>query len=137
MLGVMGSWAVIEAALARRKPPRNQAWLADELGISAQAINAWKSRGVPANRYLELAEKLDLTVKQIAGREPPPWDVPAGWPFPSIDSARFARLTERQKGEIEGEVRRLIESFERSSAGGGSGESSTSHLGASKASRTR
>jgi len=35
-----------------------------------------------------------------------------GWPFPSIDPARFERLTAEQKVEIRGVVRNMIQAFE-------------------------
>lgn len=111
---LMGPWEVIEAALARRKPSRDQAWLAAQLEISEQAVSNWKTRGVPSRQYERLADLLNLTIPQIIGREPPPWESAEGsWPFPSIDVARFSRLTSRQQGEIEGKVREMIERFEQ------------------------
>lgn len=110
---LMEPWDVIEGALARRKPPRDQAWLATQLGIRAQAVTNWKTRGVPKTQYEALADLLGLSLEQIAGRAPPPWEAEAGgWPFPDIDSARWARLTELQKGEIQAKVRELIAMFE-------------------------
>lgn len=112
-IGPMTPWEVVEGALARRKPKRNQAWLAQQLGVGTQAVTNWKLRGsVPTGQYRALADLLHLTVEQIEGRAPAPWEKGDGWPFPDIDRARFDRLTEMQQGEIQGEVRKLIEKFE-------------------------
>jgi len=110
----MRPWDVIEGALARKKPPRDQAWLARELDISEQGVSNWKSRGVPRAQYERLADILGLTMEQVAGREPPPWErTDAAWPFQSIDRSRYDRLNERMKGEIEGKVREQIERLEQ------------------------
>lgn len=109
----MSPWEVIEGAMARRRPQRDQAWLAVQLGIGEQAITNWKTRGVPKGRYLEIADLLGLTVKQVAGQEPPPWANEKGnWPFPDIDPARWMALNDYQRGEVQGEVRKLVERFE-------------------------
>lgn len=118
IIEVMTPWEVIEQALARRRPPRSQEWLAAELSsvtgqsITAQAITNWKVRGVPRGRYTDLADVLGLTTDQVAGRAPLPWERHDSWPFPGIDPARFDRLTELQRGEIQGKVREMIERFE-------------------------
>lgn len=123
-------WEVIEGALARKKPKRDQAWLAKKLDISEQAISNWKERGVPRSRYEDLADALGLTLEQIAGRAAAPWEVgESEWPFASIDAARWSALTERQRGEIEGKVRELIEKFEAQRSTG-SGKSSPSQSSA-------
>jgi hypothetical protein len=128
----MSPWEVIESALSRRKPPRDQKWLAQELGIGAQAITNWKKRGVvPSAHYAALAELFGLSMEQIAGKAPAPWEGSSGeWPFPDIDSARFMRLTPTQRGEIQGKVRELIERFE--SEPKSSGKLSNSGHGAPK-----
>lgn len=123
-IGEMTPWEVIEEALARRKPPKNQEWLADQLTqrsgkrVTPQGISNWKSRGVPAARHAELADLFGLTTDQVAGRAPLPWEKDAGWPFPDIEQARYDRLRDMQKGEIQREVRKLIEAFERESVSG-------------------
>lgn len=89
----MTPWQVIEEALARRRPPRGQKWLADELGESIQTISNWKTRGVPARRFREIANALGLTLDQIEGIEPLPWDVAAGDSLPLSDDLRQKLLT--------------------------------------------
>jgi hypothetical protein len=123
----MTPWEVIEEALARRRPPRNQEWLAEQLSklsgrtVTPQGVSNWKTRGVPPARHGELADLFGLTTDQIAGRAPLPWETNTGWPFPGIEEARFLRLDDTQKGEIQGEVRRMIERFERSASGKSAG----------------
>jgi hypothetical protein len=122
----MTPWEVIEEALARRKPPQKPQWLADRLGASAQVMTNWKKRGVPAARYRAIAEVLGLTVDQVEGVAPLPWRNESGWPFPDIEQARFQKLTELQKGEIQARVRDMISEFEQASAPGkSSGSQST------------
>lgn len=137
---LMRPWEVIESVLARRKPPRDQAWLSrqfDEHGvtISEQAISHWKKRGVPAARYDLLCEILGLTYHQLTGKEPLPWERKGegAWPFPDIDAARWAALTELQRGEIQGKVREMIEGFERARSGSGESSGSSSDRAPRKA----
>lgn len=127
----MTPWEVIEEALARRKPPQKPQWLADRLGVSAQVMTNWKRRDVPPARYRAIAEALGLTVDQVEGVAPLPWRNEAGWPFPDIEQARFQRLTELQKGEVQAKVRELIAEFERAA----SGKSSASQPSASHSRR--
>jgi phage repressor protein C with HTH and peptisase S24 domain len=69
------SWNVVEAALGRRRPPRDQTWLANSLGVKPQAVNNWKRSGeVPPGRYLQIAQQFGLTADQVAGKEPLPRD---------------------------------------------------------------
>lgn len=122
----MTPWEVIDGALGRMNPKQDQAWLAKKLGISEQAVSNWKARGVPRGKYVDLSKVLGLTMEQIAGLAPVPWEKDESeWPFPDIDRARWARLTDIQRGEIQGKVRELLEEFENQRATG-SGKSSTS-----------
>jgi len=107
----MTPWEVIEEALRRKRPAKKPAWLAERLAVTAQVVSNWKTRRVPPERYREIAEALDLTVDQLEGVAPLPWES-TGWPFPGIDQARFDRLDQIQKGEIQGKVREMIEEFE-------------------------
>lgn len=70
-------WQVIEQALARRRPPRGPKWLADELEESIQTVSNWKARGVPARRMRAIGRVLGLSLDQLEGLAPLPWDVPA------------------------------------------------------------
>lgn len=123
----MTPWQVIEEALGRRKPPRKPQWLADQLGVSAQVLTNWKARQVPPARFRAIADVLGLTVDQIEGLAPLPWETETGWPFPDIDQSRFNRLTDLQKGEIQRKVREMIAEFEAS--GQQSGKSPGSQSG--------
>jgi hypothetical protein len=131
-IGEMSPWEVIEQALARHRPPKNQEWLAEQLSrtgkpVTPQAISNWKKRQVvPTARFAEIADLFRLTTDQVAGRAPLPWETVQGWPFPGIDEARFARLDDMQKGEIQAKVREMIEGFEARRAGGGGGGSGKS-----------
>lgn len=69
----MTPWEVIEEALAHRRPRRGPKWLADELHEKIQVVSNWKARGVPARRYRDIATVLGLTIDQIEGIEPLPW----------------------------------------------------------------
>jgi hypothetical protein len=123
----MTPWEIIDSALTHKK--RKWAWLANELDISAQAVTNWKTRGVPAGQFRAIATVLSLSVDQVEGREPLPWDKSDGWPFPGIDRARFDHLDPLQKGEIQGKVREMIAEFEK--ARQSSGKSTTSAPSAS------
>ena len=109
---VMTAWQVIEEALSRKRPVRNATWLAEQLGIGIQSITNWKARGVPQGRYVEVGAILGLTAEQLAGVAPLPWEKSGDWPFPDIDRARFDALTDVQRGEIQGVVRRMLTDFE-------------------------
>jgi hypothetical protein len=135
-MGGVTPWQVIEEALARLRPPRNKEWLSAELqargeNVSPQAVGNWKKRGVPGNRFIVLGEILHLTPRQVAGLDPLPWEVAEGWPFPEIDQARFTKLSPTQVGEIQAEVRKLLEKFEREAAER-SGKSAGSQAGANQ-----
>jgi hypothetical protein len=124
-----GTWQIIEQALAHKKPPRKVQWLADKLDVSAQVMTNWKTRRVPAARLRSIAEALGLSVDQLEGLAPLPWDDDAAWPFESISRERFERLDDPQRQKIEGAVLALVLEFERKQSS--SGKSSDSSNGAS------
>jgi hypothetical protein len=70
----MTPWEVIQLSLAHMRPPRNTQWLADQLGMSIQAVSNWKNRGVPARHYREIASALGITVDQLEGIDRLPWE---------------------------------------------------------------
>lgn len=70
----MTPWEVIQEALLHRRPIRNLQWLAEQLGVSIQAVVNWRARGVPANRYRDIAAALGINIDQLEGIEPPPWE---------------------------------------------------------------
>lgn len=105
-------WQVIEEALARKRPPRGPKWLADELNESIQTVSNWKVRGVPVRRYREIANALGLTVDQIEGLEPLPWERLAqdsGWPFTVVTREEILALDENQLGMVEGAMLATLE----------------------------
>lgn len=103
----MTPWQVIEEALAHKRPPRSQKWLAEELGESVQTISNWKNRGVPARRFRDIANVLGLTVDQIEGLHPLPWDRPnsAAWPFSNELLNRVLILLDDERGRLEAVMR--------------------------------
>lgn len=69
------TWEIIEEALAHRRPRRSPQWLADQLRVTIQVVSNWKGRGrVPANRLRDIATVLGLSIDQLEGLEPPPWE---------------------------------------------------------------
>jgi hypothetical protein len=78
----MTPWEVIEEALAHMRPVRSLQWLADEIKVSIQVVVNWRTRGVPPRRYRDVAAALGITIDQLEGVEPLPWErleeAPAG-----------------------------------------------------------
>jgi hypothetical protein len=97
----MTPWEVIEQAMRWRKPGKDQKWLAEEVGTSAQAITNWKTRGVPTRQYRKLAQVFDLTVDQIEGLEPLPWAKQLSWPFSEELHARLSTLETKDLSQLE------------------------------------
>lgn len=100
----MTPWQVIEEALARKRPPRGPKWLADALGESIQTVSNWKARGVPVKRYREIANALGLTVDQVEGIEPLPWERfsdGGGWPFSDELHRKVIILSDEQLYRLE------------------------------------
>jgi hypothetical protein len=112
----MTVWEIIDIAL--RRQGRNQKWLAGELHVKPQAVNAWKKDGVPqgTDRRREIARVLKITLDQLEGLEPLPWD--KGWPFPDVEQERFYGLTPAEREEVQRKVREAIEEIERARKGG-------------------
>jgi hypothetical protein len=70
----MGTWHVIEEALVHMRPRRTPLWLSEQLGVTIQVVSNWKARGVPASRFREIAKTLGLSVDQLEGVVPLPWE---------------------------------------------------------------
>lgn len=108
----MTTWEVVENALAHKK--KTQKWLAEQLGVAIAVTSNWKSRGnVPAERRRDVATALGLTVDQLEGYAPLPWDKPVEWPFedrPLYD--RVKELGAEQRLEIQGAIRKMVRDFE-------------------------
>lgn len=95
----MTSWDIIEEALAHKRPPRNLTWLAEQLRVSVQVIQNWKSRRVPPSRFREVASALGLSIDQLEGLEPLPWT--KEWPFSSDLHLRVGRLVSEDLAALE------------------------------------
>ncbi len=59
----MDVWKHIEDELHRRR--QNAAWLGRKLPASRQVVSGWKTRGVPAKRYEQIAQLLDWSVDRL------------------------------------------------------------------------
>jgi transcriptional regulator with XRE-family HTH domain len=70
----MDTWHVIEEALHHMRPRRSPLWLAEKLGVKIQVVSNWKARGVPVARLREIAAALGITLDQLEGLEPVPWE---------------------------------------------------------------
>lgn len=114
----MTPWEVIEEALARRK--RKPQWLADQLHVTAQVMTNWKTRKVPPARYREISEALGITVDQLEGLEPLPWQEHDGWPFPKVPRERWEALDDDDKGYVQ---RKLLQAIDDCAAGSRAAES--------------
>jgi hypothetical protein len=124
----MTVWEIIELTMNRMVPRRDQKWLAAELGVTAAAIHEWKKTRVPPARYRAIAEKIHISIDQLEGLEPLPWD--RGWPFPDIEQDRFWQLGVKERDQVQAKVLELIEQLEQArqrSQGGQIGVSGT-HL---------
>lgn len=60
-------WSKIEQLLNSSKKDRTQ--LQDFLGVAAQVVTNWKSRGVPAGNAAQIAKFFDVTVGLLFGEE--------------------------------------------------------------------
>lgn len=104
---------IIHLALAHKKPPRNMQWLAEQLGVKAQATTNWKTRGVPPKRYREIAGLLDITIDQLEGLADLPWrptESKSGL-LPAVQSLAMEinDLPEAQRDWVLGVVRSTID----------------------------
>lgn len=116
-IGKMTPWQIIEEALGRRRPPRKPQWLGDQLGVTAQVLTNWKSRQVPPSRFREIAGVLGLTVDQLEGLAPLPWDATnQAWPFVRIGIERFTALDKEDRAYVEGRLISAIEECEKNKA---------------------
>lgn len=59
---------------------RNQAWLAEQVGVSIAAVSKWTTTGKVSRENLPtVAEKLGLTVDQLLGSEPATYEPEKTW----------------------------------------------------------
>lgn len=104
----MTMWEILLIALAHQKPPRNREWLAKQLDISPAAVAAWKLKGVPPRQHRPLATILGLTMDQLAGLEPLPWEDRTEWPFERISRDQYFGLTPRERDLVEDRLVELL-----------------------------
>lgn len=99
--------------------PPSQAEVARALGISAVYVHQLE-HGKRVNIDSKSARKMELAMDKPIG-----WmdNDPDLWPFEAVTAERFSKLTERQKGMAEQELRRIVEEAERArgALGGASG----------------
>lgn len=113
----MTPWQVIEEALARKRPPRGPQWLADQLDETVQVVSNWKARGVPPRRFREIANVLGLTVDQIEGVDPLPWEglgEGGDWPFSEDLRQKVLRLSDEERVGVERVIHAAIELRQKS-----------------------
>lgn len=109
----MTPWEIVEEALQRKRPPRGPKWLADELGMTLQAIGHWKNRGVPPGKYRAIGIAIGLTVDQLEGLSPLPWEGVSSWPFPDMALLeRVKALEHDRRVEIQAKIREMVEKLE-------------------------
>lgn len=54
---------------AARLGASSPAQVQDRLGLSKQLLLHWKNRGIPSSRYSELADKFEMSIDDMLGRE--------------------------------------------------------------------
>lgn len=99
---------VFERALGKaRDKGWNQSDLAVRLGLSPQNVTNWKSRGVPPEKYVALADVLDCSLDELLGRlkyvtghKP----ATALWPFESLDESKLRNLELSDASKLEGAI---------------------------------
>lgn len=84
----MTPWTVIEKTCIHRRIQNWQSWLAEELGMSVARVNNWKRRGVPPAKYRDIAEALSISLEQLEGIDPLPWDDAEPTQLPFTDELR-------------------------------------------------
>jgi hypothetical protein len=113
---LMDTWQIIEEALIHMRPRRTMLWLSEQLGVSIQVVSNWKARGGPASRRREIATALGMSVDQLDGLTPLPWEESAGSLvktdlFPDVASTAKAinQLPKRQRDWVLSVVQTTID----------------------------
>lgn len=99
-------------------------FLRDELDLSLQQINNWKTRGIPESWHARIAETLGVTVDELLGIDKRP--LITAWPFRNIPIQRFSRLAPGDQLAAEGALLDKIIEIE------GEGERKSRKAGAAK-----
>lgn len=91
----MGKTVFARAIEKAQQKGWNQSDLASRLGVLPQHITNWKSRGIPPDKYVALADVLECSLDELLGRtrflsagSPPP-----PWPFATIDESKVRALS--------------------------------------------
>jgi hypothetical protein len=112
----MDTWQIIEDALLHMKPRRNMLWLSEQLGVKIQVVSNWKARGVPPSRRRDIANAIGLSMDQIDGLAPLPWEEVREASeltklFPDVASVARAinELPKRQRDWVLGVVQSTID----------------------------
>lgn len=96
---------VIDKALQlANKRGMNQSALARLIGVLPQHITNWKSRGVPPEKYVALADALDCSMDELLGRTKYVFDrgqTPEPWPLPSISEEKIRGLGSDDRAKVE------------------------------------
>jgi hypothetical protein len=109
-------WERIDQELKRLG--KNWAWLSEELGFTMQRLQNWKTRGVPPDAWLPVADALDVSLDWLAGRtkvrlsgvsEP---TASYGWPFKSFTLERYMQLPPEEHIRLELYVKGSIDAWE-------------------------
>lgn len=82
----------------------SQSELANHLGVSPQNITNWKSRGVPSDRYADIAALFARSVDQLLGKEAEAGATIGPWPYSSIDEKKFRAVKETDASKLEGAI---------------------------------
>lgn len=96
---------VIDRALTlANKRGMNQSALARLIGVLPQHITNWKSRGVPPEKYVAIADALDCSLDELLGRTKYVRSLPQVaelWPLPSISESKLRALGSDDRAKIE------------------------------------
>lgn len=101
----------LQAAMAARG--WGQQRLADEAKVAQSTVGNIIAGIREGKESLPLlAEALGVRFRWLRFGDLPREAAPSTWPFEAIEPSSFARLSERQKGEVESALRAAIESIE-------------------------
>ena len=104
----MTPWEVINEVLAHRNPRQDLAWLANRLQFSIQRVYNWKDRGVPTKHYRDVAAALGISIDQLEGLSPLPWENSFPWPFSAALQERVEDMSSEERTELEADIWRLV-----------------------------
>jgi transcriptional regulator with XRE-family HTH domain len=112
--------------LARKAAKLTQVQAAKKVGMAQGTLAEAETSGSGSAYTAQLAALYGVRAGWLADGAGEMQE-PSAWPFPSIDRARFDRLTADQKVEVQGVIRRMLADFEREHQDNPSGGSSNFH----------